>query len=325
VSVLPSVASLKALRVFGSKGQAAKPLVGFGDPIFNPENQPDAKEKITVASRSYPEFWKGLEIDRGMLRGLPRLPETADELKAVAAKLGASTSDIHLQKDASETSVKRARLAEYNAVYFATHGLVAGDVKGLGEPALALSIPKLQSELDDGLLTASEVAQLKLNADLGGAFRLQYGGGRQTGRGGIVGTGPRLLLCRGSCAARLALGGRKQSRDDTHDLNVRSYQIRSQARPRRGAAARHARLHERCYGPAQCLSGAVGTLCGGWRRSCEVRGQPVPIERSSELPQSSATGSRRLIPDSARSQPLISPPITQCAYKVDTTGSIMIQ
>ena len=73
VSVLPSVASLKALRVFGSKGQAAKPLVGFGDPIFNPEeNQPDAKEKIAVAARSYPEFWKGLEIDRGMLRGLPR-------------------------------------------------------------------------------------------------------------------------------------------------------------------------------------------------------------------------------------------------------------
>ena len=166
VSVLPSVASLKALRVFGSKGQAAKPLVGFGDPIFNPEeNQPDAKEKIAVAARSYPEFWKGLEIDRGMLRGLPRLPETADELKAVAAKLGASISDIHLQKDASETTVKRARLAEYNVVYFATHGLVAGDVKGLGEPALALSIPKLQSELDDGLLTASEVAQLKLNAD----------------------------------------------------------------------------------------------------------------------------------------------------------------
>jgi hypothetical protein len=88
----------------------------------------------------------------------------------------------------------------------------------------------------------------------------------------LVALKARLLLCRGSRAARLALGGRKQSRDDTHDLNVRSYQIRSQARPRRGAAARHARLHERCYGPAQCLSGAVGTLCGGWRRSCEVRG-----------------------------------------------------
>jgi CHAT domain-containing protein len=38
-------------------------------------------------------------------------------------------------------------------------------VKGLAEPSLALSIPRQPSELDDGLLTASEVAQLKLKAD----------------------------------------------------------------------------------------------------------------------------------------------------------------
>jgi CHAT domain-containing protein len=50
-------------------------------------------------------------------------------------------------------------------VYFATHGLVARDVAGLGEPSLGLTLPKQPSELDDGLLTASEVAQLKLNAD----------------------------------------------------------------------------------------------------------------------------------------------------------------
>jgi tetratricopeptide (TPR) repeat protein len=167
VSVLPSIASLKALRVFAPNEQAKSRMIGFGDPIFNPEeeNRQAKPEKVVVATRSYPEFWKGAEIDRGMLRGLPRLPETADELKAIAGKLGASMSDIHLQKDASETTVKRAKLADYNILYFATHGLVAGDVKGLGEPALALSIPKQPSELDDGLLTASEVAQLKLNAD----------------------------------------------------------------------------------------------------------------------------------------------------------------
>jgi CHAT domain-containing protein len=61
--------------------------------------------------------------------------------------------------------VKRAPLADYRVVYFATHGLVAGDVRGVGEPALALTIPASPSDLDDGLLTASEVAQLKLNAD----------------------------------------------------------------------------------------------------------------------------------------------------------------
>jgi CHAT domain-containing protein len=43
--------------------------------------------------------------------------------------------------------------------------LVAGDIKGLAEPSLALTVPKQPTELDDGLLTASEVALLKLNAD----------------------------------------------------------------------------------------------------------------------------------------------------------------
>jgi CHAT domain-containing protein len=63
------------------------------------------------------------------------------------------------------TAVKQTKLDQYRIVYFATHGLVAGDVKGLGEPSLALTLPAQPTELDDGLLTASEVAQLKLNAD----------------------------------------------------------------------------------------------------------------------------------------------------------------
>jgi hypothetical protein len=44
--------------------------------------------------------------------------------------------------------VKRTPLANYRVVYFATHGLLAGDVKGLGEPALALTIPKEPIERD---------------------------------------------------------------------------------------------------------------------------------------------------------------------------------
>jgi CHAT domain-containing protein/tetratricopeptide (TPR) repeat protein len=167
VSVLPSVASLKALRVFARKEPGAKPLVGFGDPVFNAEKEmrPGTQERSAVATRSYPEFWKGVDIDRSMLRGLPRLPETAAELRAVAKNLGAPESSIHLRQDASETTVKRTALSEYRVVYFATHGLVAGDIKGLAEPSLALTLPKEPSDLDDGLLTASEVAQLKLNAD----------------------------------------------------------------------------------------------------------------------------------------------------------------
>ena len=119
-----------------------------------------------VATRSYTEFWKGVDIDRSMLsKALPRLPETTAELRAVAQNLGAPQSSIHLRQDASETTVKHAALSDYRVVYFATHGLVAGEIKGLAEPSLALTLPKQPSDVDDGLLTASEVAQLKLNAD----------------------------------------------------------------------------------------------------------------------------------------------------------------
>ena len=172
VTVLPSVASLKALRAFARKDQASKPMVGFGDPVFAVETaevaQGGAKKVVSrkLNTRSFSEFWQGAGVDRERLaQALPRLADTADELKAVAQKLGAPASDIHLRADASETTVKRGSLADYRVVYFATHGLVAGDVKGLAEPSLALTIPQKATEADDGLLTASEIAQLKLNAD----------------------------------------------------------------------------------------------------------------------------------------------------------------
>ncbi len=70
-----------------------------------------------------------------------------------------------LGTEATETRIKQARLADYKVLAFATHGLVAGDLTGLSEPALVLTPPEQGTEQDDGLLTASEVALLKLDAD----------------------------------------------------------------------------------------------------------------------------------------------------------------
>ena len=174
VSVMPSVASLSALRQFGVKDRGSKPMVGFGNPVFNPAAVAAADQQRGVrkaASRSletgsFTNFWQGAGVNRSQLgRSLPQLPETADELNAVARKLGAPPADIHLGRDASETTVKHLPLIDYRIVYFATHALVAGDVTGVAEPALALTIPPQPSQLDDGLLAASEIAQLKLNAD----------------------------------------------------------------------------------------------------------------------------------------------------------------
>jgi CHAT domain-containing protein len=168
VSVLPSVASLKALRGFATRDRAAKPMTGFGDPVFSPSGAGSERRTASrsLTSGAYTEFWQGAGVDRARLaQALPQLPDTADELIAVAKNLAVPMSDLHVGADASETNVKRLPLTYYRIVYFATHGLVAGDVKGVAEPSLALSMPQAPSMLDDGLLTASEVAQLKLNAD----------------------------------------------------------------------------------------------------------------------------------------------------------------
>lgn len=171
VTVLPSVASLRSLRMQAGTEPAAKPLVGFGDPVFGGDDKaepaPDqARGRSRSITRAYSEFWRGAGVDRGKLsEALPRLEETAVELKAIAKRVGASPGDIKLREDASETTIKHMPLDQYRVVYFATHGLVAGDVKGLAEPSLAFTLPSKPTAEDDGLLTASEVTQLKLNAD----------------------------------------------------------------------------------------------------------------------------------------------------------------
>jgi CHAT domain-containing protein len=99
------------------------------------------------------------------IRKLPRLPDTADELRAVARALGQSESQIFVGEKATEGRVKASNLMPFRVLSFATHGLVAGELSGLQEPALVLTPPDIGSEQDDGLLTASEVAQLRLNAE----------------------------------------------------------------------------------------------------------------------------------------------------------------
>jgi hypothetical protein len=56
-------------------------------------------------------------------------------------------------------------LAQYGIVHFATHGALAGQMKGGAEPGLILTPPAQGTEEDDGYLSASEVAGLKLDAD----------------------------------------------------------------------------------------------------------------------------------------------------------------
>ena len=66
---------------------------------------------------------------------------------------------------ATEANLKKADLSEKRVLAFATHGLMSGEMSGLAEPALVFTPPDEATDEDDGLLTASEAALLKLNAD----------------------------------------------------------------------------------------------------------------------------------------------------------------
>jgi CHAT domain-containing protein len=149
--------------------EAKKPMIAFADPVFSKEARAEAVAQH-VAMRSLSSFYRGSQLDvRSLVESLSQLPGTRTEVQAIAKSLDVGGDDIKLGLDATEEAVKRSSLDDYRIVYFATHALVAGDLQGLAkakaEPALVFTIPDKPTDLDDGLLEASEVAELKLNAD----------------------------------------------------------------------------------------------------------------------------------------------------------------
>jgi CHAT domain-containing protein len=177
ITQLPSVAALAALRAAPPAPTTRRPFIGFGDPWFSVAEAVAAKAQLASAP-----------IDEAVLRGggslrfrsvaptermasatlasLPRLPDTADELRAIATALGADPAkDVFVGPAANEQAVETTNLADRRVVAFATHGLVPGDLNGLTQPALALSAPEVAGVTGDGLLTMDKVLGLKLNAD----------------------------------------------------------------------------------------------------------------------------------------------------------------
>jgi CHAT domain-containing protein len=179
VTTVPSGAALRTLRQLPAARPNRGELVAFGDPYFNKDQQAEAEQaetKVQVADagtnltrgmplkrRSSPKL-EG--VDSAELGLLPRLPDTAEELKSIALALQVDPSKVlFLGKNADENTVKTMNLSGFKILAFATHGLVPGELNGLTQPALALSSPAVTGEEGDGLLTMEEILGLKLDAD----------------------------------------------------------------------------------------------------------------------------------------------------------------
>ena len=128
----------------------------------------------------------GQATDIEAVRHQRPLPETAEELCAIGRELKAvperEKDAIWLGPRATESNVKKlnedGELKRYAIVHFATHGALAAEseqiLKAGAEPGLILTPPNTAKGTpqsgealarDDGVLSASEIAHLDLNAD----------------------------------------------------------------------------------------------------------------------------------------------------------------
>lgn len=178
VTMVPSAAALRTLRHLPPSSPKREMMIGFGDPYFSEQQaaraaQPEPAIQLAAAAsatrgiplqrRNAPQT---MGLDSAELALLPRLPDTADELKSIAVALQADPSKVlHLGAQANEQSVKSMDLTKYKIVVFATHGLVPGELDGLHQPALAMSAPGISGHDGDGVLTMEEILALKLDAD----------------------------------------------------------------------------------------------------------------------------------------------------------------
>ncbi|MFH1985493.1 MAG: CHAT domain-containing protein [Pseudomonadota bacterium] len=178
-------ATVLALTRMLDAAAGARPLFALGNPVYDPSDPRAAAQPAAAQPAGAPAAAPSGDPERFGFRGLtmvprsdsdadewksvyfPPLPETEDEVRAIARLLGVSPTppDVLLNLDASETRLRATRLGDYRMLHFATHADLPGTVQGIKEPFLLLGQVENRGE-DDGFLTLSEVLDLDLHADM---------------------------------------------------------------------------------------------------------------------------------------------------------------
>ena len=134
---------------------------------------------------------RGGFADVAFLREQAPLPETADELCAVARDVHADPGEIRLGARATEREVKRlsesGELAQYRIVHFATHGALAGADQGNSRAGPAPDAARVAERGGRRLSHRVRDRGAEARRRLGDPVGLQHGGRRRARRGGASG------------------------------------------------------------------------------------------------------------------------------------------
>ena len=177
ISHVPTASGWLSLKRYGSIPSSAQPLMAWGDPLFdNTATKQVASDPVSSLTRSVINIravqaasLEALDTDSFLnYSKIPALPETRDEVLELAKILHADPArDVLLGAQATRASVMKSsasgQLGKKQVVVFATHGLLAGDLPNLNQPALAMASSNNPNE--SPLLTLEDVLSLKLNAD----------------------------------------------------------------------------------------------------------------------------------------------------------------
>jgi hypothetical protein len=255
----------------------------MGDPVLQGSGPTEQNRGKRVATTP-PRFYRSGLADVRAVNELAPLPDTADELRAIGKVLGAPPDAINLREAASELRVKTLPLNNYRVIQFATHGLVAGDLSGLAEPALVLTPPKVPTEADDGLLTASEIAALRLNADWAVLSACNTAAGTSQGAEALCQTG--VFFCHGA---------RGPCSSNTGGITDAAVVLTTNLRPHSPLAKiGRARLRSAMLSLIAGQAARTGAVCGGGRGRRAKPARP---------PEKLTDRTRLLTSASARSRP----------------------
>ena len=163
---LPAVSSLVALRREDTPPPSGtKQLLGFGDPVLARYEELALNNGAAASGQDAFGFFANAS-GATRVADLPSLRQTGVLLREVQTTLGLSEDDIYLGPEAVEAALiglsQTNELRNYRSLAFATHALINDEIEGLDEPAIVLT----PVDGDDGLLRASDIVQLGLDADL---------------------------------------------------------------------------------------------------------------------------------------------------------------